>query len=1078
MIMKNPVLCLGLSLLFLCVSAGGQAIQGENEILARAADTGGLIMHVGCGDGRLTARLGAHSRATVHGLDTSAERVIEARRYLHSRRLYGRISASHRFGERLPYTDNLVNLVAVEDGEGVPEQEILRILCPLGHAYTKRAGQWKHMVKPWPDDIDEWTHWLHDASGNAVARDARIGPPNHYQWFNTPLWSRDHDTVFSVPAMVSAGGRVFHFQDRAPAGTFSNAYQGNWFLICRDAFNGKILWDVPVKNWGWKEWGDTRSRRFSQPIQLPKRLVADGDHVYTTLEFEAPLVKLDARTGEVVHVFREPGFADEVLIDGHYLVVSSGDRKSRKFFNPPSPEPGSSRASSAGTPKGEKGRFPLNDADMVKRFVRMFDLRTNVQVWETRKAVLGLSSRYDAVARYTSLEMIAHNERIFFASSRQIHCLDMLTGEQLWTIDRPEHKTLFGSVGTLVDGSPTLVASGDRLLFCQPTRFGGWGGNQATLYAFDAATGREVWSRECQGVAAQHNPDVFVIKQSVWVHDKGGGKKGGQNGLLELDLGTGAQLRRISTDKIFNIGHHHRCYRNKATVNYVLTSRRGAEFTDLSTGDLSINHWVGAECKLGFMLANGFLYSTPDVCSCYGTFSVKGFNAFANTLKYQDRMQADSERLVKGPAYTSPLARIPVTRQDWPIYRHDIQRSGFSEQNMPGRIAVTWEKSLGAPVSQAVVFQDQLYVAQPDTHSVLCLGRITGNLKWRFTTEARIITSPTAHSNRVVFGGRDGWVYCLTDRGELVWKFRAAPQDRLMMDQGQLESVWPVFGSILVKHDIAFCTAGRSSYLDGGIMAYGLDVKTGKVVHKKHIIDRRSDPIKVESKSTHAIYIPRGANPDIPLSVDDRVFMNYVEIFTGKVAPPRQTPHLVSTSGFLDDSRFSRAGWSFDGASLVIADQVVFTDERVYGVNGLLDVAKGSVFIAGTAGYTYFMTPFSAVADRDPRDNFLRKYIISKPPKKMPGYAWSTLAPVRGDALALSQNIFFACGIPDVVPQTDPFAAFEGHLGAKLLLLSVEDGRILNEYSLSAAPVWDGMSLAYDNLFLSLKDGRLQCWGP
>ncbi len=49
--------------------------------------------------------------------------------------------------------------------------EIMRVLCPDGVACIKSDDKWNVVVKPRPKEIDEWTHFLHDATGNAVARD-------------------------------------------------------------------------------------------------------------------------------------------------------------------------------------------------------------------------------------------------------------------------------------------------------------------------------------------------------------------------------------------------------------------------------------------------------------------------------------------------------------------------------------------------------------------------------------------------------------------------------------------------------------------------------------------------------------------------------------------------------------------------------------------------------------------------------------------------------------------------------------------------------------------------------------------
>lgn len=60
--------------------------------------------------------------------------------------------------------------------------EIMRVLCPDGVACIKSDHKWNVVVKPHPKEIDEWTHFLHDATGNAVARDTVVGPPRRMQW--------------------------------------------------------------------------------------------------------------------------------------------------------------------------------------------------------------------------------------------------------------------------------------------------------------------------------------------------------------------------------------------------------------------------------------------------------------------------------------------------------------------------------------------------------------------------------------------------------------------------------------------------------------------------------------------------------------------------------------------------------------------------------------------------------------------------------------------------------------------------------------------------------------------------------
>ena len=127
-------------------------------ILAATGVKGGLVVHLGCARGAgpaLTAALRANRRYLVHGLDTDPKAVADARATLRARGVYGPVSVEAFDGKRLPYTDNLVNLVVAEDLGNVPAGEVMRVLAPGGVAYVKADGAWTKTVKPRPDDIDD-----------------------------------------------------------------------------------------------------------------------------------------------------------------------------------------------------------------------------------------------------------------------------------------------------------------------------------------------------------------------------------------------------------------------------------------------------------------------------------------------------------------------------------------------------------------------------------------------------------------------------------------------------------------------------------------------------------------------------------------------------------------------------------------------------------------------------------------------------------------------------------------------------------------------------------------------------------
>ena len=101
-----------------CLAKAESAQQTAREILEQSGIQGGLIVHVGCGDGTLTAALRAGDRYVVQGLEVDPAKVEQAREHIRSLGQYGTVSVTRWDGQSLPYADNLVNLVVVS-GVGV-----------------------------------------------------------------------------------------------------------------------------------------------------------------------------------------------------------------------------------------------------------------------------------------------------------------------------------------------------------------------------------------------------------------------------------------------------------------------------------------------------------------------------------------------------------------------------------------------------------------------------------------------------------------------------------------------------------------------------------------------------------------------------------------------------------------------------------------------------------------------------------------------------------------------------------------------------------------------------------------------
>ncbi|MEK6235160.1 MAG: PQQ-like beta-propeller repeat protein, partial [Planctomycetales bacterium] len=294
-----------------------QSFASMRELIKASGTSGGLVVHLGNGDGTATADLVANDRLLVHGLYRDHDQLRKARKHLQQRKLYGKASAQHWNQPYLPYTDNLVNLLVADELGEIPMKEVLRALAPRGVAYIKSGATWKKTVKPWPAEIDEWTHYLHGPDNNAVAEDDVVGVPKHVQWIGNPKYARGHEQLASVSAMVSAEGRLFSIVDMGVTGDIR--LPARWRLVARDAFNGLVLWTRNIKQW------HSHLHGFrSGPADLPFRLAAVGSRVYVSTGDDNPVLALDAASGKVMVSYPGTEHTRQVIRVEDKLILLAG----------------------------------------------------------------------------------------------------------------------------------------------------------------------------------------------------------------------------------------------------------------------------------------------------------------------------------------------------------------------------------------------------------------------------------------------------------------------------------------------------------------------------------------------------------------------------------------------------------------------------------------------------------------------------------------------------------------------------------------------------------------------------------
>ncbi|MHC4251071.1 MAG: outer membrane protein assembly factor BamB family protein, partial [Planctomycetota bacterium] len=351
-------------------------------------------------------------------------------------------------------------------------------------------------------------------------------------------------------------------------------------------------------------------------------------------------------------------------------------------------------------------------------------------------------------------------------------------------------------------------------------------------------------------------------------------------------------------------------------------------------------------------------------------------------------------------------------------------------------------------VTAPVVAGGMVFVAQPDAHQIVALNAATGKVRWTYTANGRIDTPPTYHDGFCVFGTRSGYVHCLLAAdGKLVWRLRAGPEDRRIVAWGQLESAWPVPGSVLAYGGTVYFVAGRSALADGGLHVYAVKARTGQVLWGttvaeygiRHWYGRLGwdyDPVDLpvfDGKKSLAVCRARidfrGGKPQVRQGEG-----SFCQNESGAWVPVGTWAYGTA----INRQAQKRPLW-------------VFRDRTLYGP----PPHKGNVReFGGNVG------------------SGLHAYALPDAPAKPGGREWGPFQHFT----SLRKKWSAKMGKIAAMAVADD-ALFAIDAGGRLLVFSTSDGKKLSEQKLPGPPIWDGMAAAYGRLYIALADGRILCLG-
>ncbi|MEO6785100.1 MAG: PQQ-binding-like beta-propeller repeat protein, partial [Chthoniobacteraceae bacterium] len=617
---------------------------------------------------------------------------------------------------------------------------------------------------------------------------------------------------------------------------------------------------------------------------------------------------------------------------------------------------------------------------------------------------------------YTGGTFAVKGSRLVYHSASGLTCLDSANGEMLWTkpLDaeatppkakkaRAANRKVESATSTLFscDIHPTVVLTDDTV-FCAIGE---------SMTAMNLADGKSLWSAPA-GSNYMKSTELFVIDGVVWSRD-----------LVGHDARTGKVVRSL-TQEMNGPMSHDRCYRNRVTHRYYLNSASGGtDFMKLDGTAETPNPWARSTCGLAVMPGNGMLYSGPFVCQCAIATMATGVNGFYNGSGNTDKRftVAIEPRLVKGPAF-GKTSGAAATADDWPSYRFSAMRSAVTTVTTPTALDTKWTANIGSHPTAPVVAGDTVYVADREGYTLFALDRENGKARWTFIADGRIDSPPTYHNGMILVGSRGGWVYCLrASDGMLAWKFNGMPERRLICDTGRLESAWPVNGSIMIFDDTAYFSAGRSTFLDGGIAIFGLDpvsgaMKHGRIMQGPYEDDVRSFPIAASGQ-----FQLEGCKADILSSSGNELFMRN-QAFKPDLEPivTRSLTglHLMASPGFLNDSPQHRTYWTVDrdlryggamGAfgSGPAGDEIAFDGKLFFEIRGY---APGRNLPGRGRGidqlelYSVYSGRYGGMTESENKSAIpaMGRWVKR----------WNTSTPFAGHAIAAAANTLMAAGVP------------------------------------------------------------------
>jgi outer membrane protein assembly factor BamB len=759
------------------VDESGESFQEMAErVVSRLENPRGLGVVLGDMKAELALQLAKRSELTLFLQLPETETTESVRRRVDAQELYGnRIYVEAGSLERLHLADNLVDvLVASGPAEGVSEQEVLRVLRPLGQAWLGN----KTITKPLLQGVDDWSHPYHGPDNNPVSKDQIARGPYWTQFLAEPRYA-------PLPQVAVASlGRVFkvfgHIAFKEREEPWLNT------LAAFNGYNGAFLW-----------------RREITPGLMVHRnsIIATPKTLYFGDDKSCKLI--DTATGQLTDEIAPPveiaggTFWKWMALENEVLYALLGEAEPRD----PIIRMRSDKHGWPWDPLSPGFNQPEHPWG-YGRTVLALDPKTKKVLWHHRE-----------MEPIDSRAMCLKSGRLFiFHQGSYLACLDVKSGQTIWRKTKDNDPALFNAFGPNLGRqdwrtnwrTTAYAKCSDRALYFA-------GPSIARLLAVSAEDGRILWQHPYDNYQLVLEDDALYGLSGQIDHEVS----------RKFDPLTGKVLQEIKLGR-------RACTRPTGAIDAIFCRANGGSTRlDLASGQPQLVSPMRAQCQDGVTIANGLLYWWPSVCDC--NLTLYGITCLGPAGDFDFTRAAQTvQRLQRGADASVPADALPETPSDWPVFRANNTASATTEAVVPGKSYRLWQTQPGHEFTPTAPTAAAGLVFYGGSDGVVrALEAATGKSIWTAYTGGSIRFPPTLWKGRAYVGSGDGWVYCLEAKtGRMIWRFRGAPVERKIPVYGQLLSTWPASG-IIIHEGVAFFAAGIVNY--DGTYVYALDAVTGAI---------------------------------------------------------------------------------------------------------------------------------------------------------------------------------------------------------------------------------------------------------